>query len=75
MKVLASLKLFFLILCTPYIGEAQETVLIEGSVTETSTQPLPFVNVILKNPQGETISGTITAVSYTHLTLPTILRV
>ena len=60
MRVLASLKLFFLILFTPYIGEAQETVLIEGSVTETSTQPLPFVNVILKNPQGETISGTIT---------------
>ncbi|HBT08904.1 MAG TPA: TonB-dependent receptor, partial [Leeuwenhoekiella sp.] len=60
MRVLASLKLFFLILFTPYIGEAQETVLIEGSVTEESAQPLPFVNVILKNPQGETISGTIT---------------
>ena len=60
MKVLARLKLFFLILFTPYIGEAQETVLIEGSVTEESAQPLPFVNVILKNPQGETISGTIT---------------
>ena len=50
MKVLARLKLFILILLAPFSGEAQETVLIEGSVTEESAQPLPFVNVILKKP-------------------------
>ena len=50
-----------IIVCCSMILQAQESVIIEGIVIEENTQPLPFVNVVLKNASdGSTITGTIT---------------
>ena len=46
---------------TTFVSYAQKTIVIQGTVVEENAQPLPFVNVVLKNAQdGSTVTGTIT---------------
>ena len=46
---------------TTFASYAQKTIVIQGTVVEENAQPLPFVNVVLKNAQdGSTVTGTIT---------------